>query len=574
VNGVDFGFVGSAYDAPAYRQDTERLINWYVEVAQSDKAKTPTALLGAPGLNTVIDLFADHNFNGPMRGCWVLPGNQKAVVVMSNQLYLITMTVPASAINIPQFTSSLIGELLTNSGPVSIRDNGAGGYVVIVDGPNGYYYRMAGAGSTQITGSPVNGSSSVAYSGALNTAVVVGSVITGPGIPANTTITDVNGNLGTITLSQNATSSPGAVTLGITLAEYGRITAPGFMGADRVSFVDGWLIFNKPGTQTFYTTSPVPYTLQFDPTFFALKDSASDNLITQQELNREVWLIGERASEVWFNAGGAQFAFQRIPGVAPPIGCSAAQSLAQAGDSLIWLARTAEGQNIVVRTQQYSWMRVSDHGVEKALTSYPLTSDAVGYAYEEEGHLFYVLNLPTADKTWVLDLSTGKWHERLSYDKNTGLFHRHRSNCYMNFQNVRMVGDYQQAKIYQMSRKFFDDAGEPLIAIRRTAPVWSRENRQRIQMGSLQVEFAPGVGTDTGQGSDPQAMLSTSRDGGKTFGVQKFRSIGKRGETLNRCKWNKLAMARDTVFEVQFSDPTARDVVGATLYAAGTGNDA
>ena len=42
-----------------------------------------------------------------------------------------------------------VGDLLTNSGPVVMRDNGVltlglGGYVLIVDGTFGYYYLLSG----------------------------------------------------------------------------------------------------------------------------------------------------------------------------------------------------------------------------------------------------------------------------------------------------------------------------------------------------------------------------------------------------------------------------------------------
>lgn len=564
--GSDFGFVGQAYEAPDAYQDSQRLINWYVEVSQDDKSKTPTALLGCPGLNPIIQL----GVVGAVRGSWVLPGGTKAVFVSGNTVYLVTMTVPPTQNAIAQFSTTSIGTLNTNSGQVSIRDNGAGGYVVFADGLNGYYYRIAGAGSTSFTGTPVSGSANVAYAGNLNTALVVGSAISGTGIPAGATITSVNTSAGTITMSAAATSSPGATTITVTLAAFGVISDPGFQPPSRVSFIDGWLIFNRSNSQGFCTNSPVPYTLLFDPLFFALKDSSSDNLISLQEINRELWLVGERASEIWFNAGGANFAFQRIPGAAPPIGCSATQSMAQMGDSLVWLGKNAQGENVVVQTQQYSWKRISTHAIEKAISSYPLISDAFGYCYEDQGHLFYVLTFPTADVTWCYDASTGLWHQRLSYDANLGVFHRHRSNCYANFQNLRLVGDYQSGQIHQMSRSFYTDAGEPLVAVRRCPHLWSREDRQRLFHSSLQIEFAPGVGLQTGQGSNPQAMLKWSDDGGASFGTEHWTGIGKVGRTKNRAIWRRLGQARDRVFEVRVSDPVYRDVVGATLYAGGS----
>lgn len=558
--GSDFGFVGQAYAPANSNQDVQRLVNWYLEVSGDGKSKMPTALLGRPGLNPIIELDP-----GAVRGAWVLPGGEQAIWVSGDTVYVITVTVPPTQTAIAQFSTRAVGTLNTNSGQVRIRDNGAGGYAVLVDGLNGYYFRIAGAGTTSFTGTPTSGSTALPYSGNLNTALVTGSVLSGSGIAAGATITSINSDAGTVTMSDAATSSPGAVTITVTLAEFGVISDPGFEAPSHIAFIDGWLIVNRVGSQAFATSGPVAYTLIFPVLFFALKDSQSDHLQGLEELNREVWLIGERASEIWFNAGGANFAFQRIPGAAPPIGTSAPQSIRKAGDSLMWLGRTQEGENVVVQTQQYSWKRVSQHGVEKQITSYPLVADAAAYAYEEEGHLFYVLTFPTADRTWVYD-NNGTWHERLSYDDVTGQFHRERPNCFANFQNLRLVGDYQSGQIHHMSRQYFTDADEPIVCVRRCPHVWSAQDRKRRFSTALQIEFTAGVGAQTGQGVNPQMMLRWSSDGGQTFGTEHWAGIGRAGQTRYRSMWRRLGSYWDRVYEGRFSDPVQRDIVGATLY--------
>jgi hypothetical protein len=510
-DGGDIGFVGQAYDAPDPYQDSQKAVNWFVEVSQDEKSKTPTALLGAPGLNVTFDFsittsgIAIPNTGG-VRGCWVLPGGVDALWVVGTTVILTRMTVPATQTSIAQFAKFFIGNLLTNSGPVSIADNGFASVTptaCIVDGPYGYYY-------------------------------------------------DINAS----TLTQ--------------------IVAAGFLGADKVDFIDGWFLFTQPGTQKLYTTGPTPYSLLFPGAFFAQKDSSSDNIVTHKANNREWWIIGERTSEVWYDAGGTNFAFSRIPGVAPQIGCSAKHSIARLGSSLVWLGSSERGQNVVIQTDQYSYKDISSRAIEHQISQYPLVSDAIGYTYEEEGHLFYVLTFPTADKTWVYDVSSGMWHERASFDPATGTFHRHKSNCFCNYQNIRMVGDFQQQLGYQMSRAFYVDGGTnpelatPLIALRRCPHLWSKENRERIFHNSIQVEFSPGVGLQTGQGVNPQAMMRFSDDGGTTFGTIRTTTIGAAGRYKNRAMWRRLGQARDRVYEVSISDPVKRDVVGATLYASPT----
>jgi len=566
-DGADFGFVGGAYEAPDLVQNAQRLINWYVEVG-GEEPKEPLALLGCPGLNPILGTQA-----GPVRGFWVLPGNATALVVTSNTVYLMSVTVPATQNAIAQFAIASVGTLLTNSGYVCIRDNGVlfgglGGYAVLVDGTYGYLYRIAGAGTVTMQGSVTNGSFTLTPTGNLNYAFIVGATLSDAAvaIPPGTTVASISFNSVTITMSAAATASPGAETITATLPAFQQIMDPAFLGADRVAFIEGWLIFNQPGTRTFYTTAPVPYTVDFAGSFYALKDSSTDNLVTLMENNRELWLVGERTTEVWFNSGGANFAFSRIPGVGPQIGCSAKHSIVRLGTALGWLARNEQGENMVVVTDQYSWRRVSHHGVDHAIASYPLVSDAIAYAYQEEGHLFFMLTFPTADVTWCFDANSERWHQRLSYDPNAGVFHRHRSNCFADFADVRLVGDYTTGQIHQMSRSFYTDAGNPLLCVRRCSHIWSRQNRERIFYSSLQIEFTPGVGLNTGQGSNPQAMLRWQDEYGQ-WSNQHLATIGAIGATRNRAIWRRLAEARDRIYECTFSDPVQRDIVGATLFA-------
>jgi len=171
------------------------------------------------------------------------------------------------------------------------------------------------------------------------------------------------------------------------------------------------------------------------------------------------------------------------------------------------------------------------------------------------------------------------WHERASFNSITGAFHRVRANCFMNLQNIRMVGDFESGYMTQMSRQVYTDAGfdpasglpteEPLVALRRSPILWSRENRKRLFHSSLQVDFAPGVGATTGQGSQPRCMVRWSDDAGQTWGTQRFVDIGATGRTKNRAIVRRLGQARDRVYEVSISDPVKRDIVGATLFAQG-----
>lgn len=478
-----FNFVGPSYEAANPLQDSQRLVNWYTELDQTDGAKSPIALLGCPG-----KLAINSSYSGEWRGYWVMPGNTTAIGVVGNQAVLIT----ASA---GTFTFQNIGTLLTSNGQVGIRDNGIGHVVVIVDGANGYTY--------------------LTRTGA-----------------------------------------------------FSRITDAAFLGADKIIFIDGWLGFNQPGTQNFYV-APLYWDgiKAIDGTFFALKDTNTDLLVTHIENNREWWLIGERTTEIWDDAGGTNFPFQRQTGTILQIGCVAKHTVIRTGQGLLWLAQSERGQNFVVMTRGYEWGVISTPAIDQAINSYAVVSDAIAYFYTEAGHDFYVLTFPTADVTWCLDLSTKQWHQRLSMNPGDKTLHRDRSNCCMDLANTRIVGDYANGKIYQLSRKFYSEDGAPLPAIRRAPHFWDGSDRDRVRHNRLQVEFVPGVGL-SGQLA-PQAMLRWSDDGGFNWSNEYWTDIGAIGQTTRRAIWRRLGSARDRMYEVTITDPVQRDVVGASLDVEG-----
>jgi hypothetical protein len=574
--GSDFGLIGPAYQAPMTLQDAEEAINWYLEVAEVDGAKEPVAMLGTPGLSTILTTAT-----GSVRGFWPLPGGQQALAIVGNQCFLVIIQVQATATTEPVLAASVVGTLLTNAGPVSMRDNGVisnnqGGYVLIVDGIYAYYYRISGAGTISFTGGVSTGLTTISLPSTIPYGLVIGTATTltdtSGFIPAGSLLNSVDYNTPALGMSLAATGTNASETITLTIPAFGRIVDPGLVSMSNLAFIEGWLIGNKVGTRTFVTTGPTPYTLLFPPSFFALKDSSTDNLVTLEENNRELWLIGERTSEVWYNSGLANFAFSRIPGVGPQIGCAAPNSITRLGPSLIWLARNEQGENFFVATNQYGWNRISNHAVDHAIASYPETGDCLCYSYEEDGHLFMVATFPTADITWVYDatvsaaLKKPTWHKRLSWDSVAGAYHRHRGNAFMNFADMRIVGDYQNGNLYQMSRQFYSEGENVLRALRRSKHVWQKANRQRVFFAQLQIEFTPGVGLQSGQGSNPQCMLRWSDDGGFTWSTEVWTSIGAAGETKNRAIWYLLGESRDRVWEAAFTDPVQRDIIGATCF--------
>ena len=352
---------------------------------------------------------------------------------------------------------------------------------------------------------------------------------------------------------------------------FSRITDPDFPGAVTVQYLDGYFVFNEPDSQQLWVTSLLDGTA-VDPLDFASAEGSPDGVVAIAVDHRELWVFGTDTIEVWYNAALPSFPFIRLQGAFSEIGCAAPYSIAKLDNGLFWLGADSRGFGIVYRNQGYSGQRISTHAVEFAIQSYANISDAVAYTYQQEGHAFYVLIFPSANTTWVYDVSTSAWHERAGF--SAGTFTRHRSNCHCNFANTSLVGDFENSNIYAFDLDIYADNGGVQKWLRswRALPT-GKNNLKRSAQHSLQLDAEAGVGLLDGQGSDPQAMLRWSDDGGHTWGNEHWRSMGKIGEYGRRIIWRRLGMTaklRDRVYEVSGTDPVKITLMGAELIASST----
>jgi hypothetical protein len=384
---------------------------------------------------------------------------------------------------------------------------------------------------------------------------------------------------------------------------FGPITDPDFPGALTVGYLDGYFVFIEPNSQKVWVTTLLDGT-SIDPLDFASAEGSPDNLVSMIVDHREAWLFGTNSVEVYYDAGNADFPLQRIQGAYNEIGCAATFSVAKLDNGLFWLGADARGQGIVYRSQGYSGQRISTHAIEYAIAQYGNISDAIAYTYQQEGHSFYVLTFPSANATWVYDVSTQAWHERAGFDN--GSFTRHRSNCQMAYNSEVVVGDYANGNLYAFDLDVYADNGNAQKWLRSwRALATGQNNLNRTAHHSLQLDCESGVGinnidgvdpvyltTESGLylttedgvyllsvaevitiGSDPKAMLRWSDDGGHTWSNEHWSPMGKIGVYQQRVFWRRLGMTlklRDRVYEVSGTDPVKIAIMGAELHLSGT----
>jgi hypothetical protein len=346
-----------------------------------------------------------------------------------------------------------------------------------------------------------------------------------------------------------------------------QIDSENFKGCISATYQDGYGILPQPNTEIWYITDIFDFST-ISALDFSSTNQSPDNLIASTSSHQELWFLNDNTTETWYDTGAAIFPFERRQTITVQYGCVSPFTLLTIDNSsLFWLARNKQSRALVVRLNGYAPQVISNEAVNYAISTYETIDDAFAFSYERNGHLFYVLTFPTADRTWVYDITTDMWHERRSTlnnedprssDTRQG---RWRANCYALFGGKHIVGDFESGKLYFLDPDIFDENGVEQIWERTTYHL--ADDQKWGTMNNLEVILQSGTGLVDGQGDDPQIMLQISKDYGHTFGQEKWRSSGKMGQYRRRVQWGAVGTARDWVFRIRGSDPVFQAIIGA-----------
>lgn len=274
------------------------------------------------------------------------------------------------------------------------------------------------------------------------------------------------------------------------------------------------------------------------------------------EDHNELVVFGSKRAQPYYSDATAVYA-QYEAGVMER-GIAATHSVAKLDNSVYWLAE----DRTVRKIDQYTPIMISNPELNKKLENYTTISDAIGLAFSIKGNSFYCLAFPTERETWLFNAQTGQWCQ-WAYGAQ---MYRHRANCYLHFNDMHLIGDYENGKIYKLSYGVFTDDGE-VVRSERIAPMVQNEDGDKIQWQVLRMFFKSGVGLATGQGSDPKLMFSYSDDLCRTFSNERMLDMGKIGDYNYLVRIARMGISRGRNVKIAITDPIERVLYKASLKA-------
>lgn len=334
------------------------------------------------------------------------------------------------------------------------------------------------------------------------------------------------------------------------------------------AYLDGYFFALDTALSRLYASELLDGATWNTGTSFTDRTIAPDPWISMIVADRRLWMIGTQTSEAWINRGLSPFPFEPDPSLFVEFGTCATFSVTLVDGAPMWLDATHEGQGRVLRLAGYTPEIVSTFPVTSAINGYDVVSDAIGDTYTDLGHTFYLINFVDADVTWAWDATNPSpaqgWAKRGTWISEQSRYSIWRP-CYhaFVFGQHRML-DLSTGDFYRMSSSLTSDVDDREIRRLRQAPCLLNQ-LEWVFLSAFELDVEPGLGNTVDPGSEPEVMLQISRDGGKTWGNERWRSAGATGEYKKRVRWNRCGAGRRIVVRIVMTDPIQWRITGAYL---------
>jgi hypothetical protein len=314
------------------------------------------------------------------------------------------------------------------------------------------------------------------------------------------------------------------------------VTFPDNAAVSSVAFINGYFLASRAGTQRFYWSAVLDGS-SWDPLDYASAERAPDNIVALSVVSDQVWIFGEKTTEVWVPTGDGEIPFQRVEGRLYDQGCIARDTIAKLDNSIFWV-----GSDFKVYRGDTTPLRVSGHSIEQAVQASNV-SDLKAWVYPFDGNLFYVLH--TTSGSFQYNVASQQWSTVSSYGRSTwrahvGLFYR----------GLTLAGDDELGRIWRLDRSVLKDGDDPIER------VWTVLIPDPMLIHNVVLDVSTGEAA-LGQ---PEQMceFQVSRDSGNTFGDWREMSLGTTGQYRRRAVARRIGMIDGDggVFAFRMTDPS------------------
>ena len=189
-------------------------------------------------------------------------------------------------------------------------------------------------------------------------------------------------------------------------------------------------------------------------------------------------------------------------------------------------------------------------------------ANAICTGYTVNNHPILQITIPADTKagavTWIYDALTHQWSKRSSHGKPyyRGLFA-------IGTISAVYITDAFSGNIYRMDEATYTEDGEILEYGVTSAHLLKEGDGFSVE--KMQLDIETGLGNPIPPGDNPHAIVQVSKDGGRTWCMERYVTLGKQGQYVMRAQEYQFGWARDWAFRLLITDPVPRRLAGAYL---------
>jgi Phage stabilisation protein len=175
------------------------------------------------------------------------------------------------------------------------------------------------------------------------------------------------------------------------------------------TFIDGYICMAK-GSDVY--TCVVDNPLSWLSTDYLTAEMFPDPIKSLARQNNQVVVFGSSSTEFFYDAANATGSpLARNDSAVIQIGIAAPHAVYQNERFCIFVGQSESGGRAIWVIEGFQPKKISDEFIERIIDAETDMSDCHGYGLRTKGHMLFLLNLPTLNRTLVFDMDEKLWHE-------------------------------------------------------------------------------------------------------------------------------------------------------------------
>jgi len=236
-------------------------------------------------------------------------------------------------------------------------------------------------------------------------------------------------------------------------------------------------------------------------------------------------------------------------------GCFAPFSMITAHNTFMMIGGGINESPAVWQYTGNSFQKVSTTAIDSVLAKFSAEEISAAFSFTHSNRGAYFIGFTIADKTFVFDVITKRWHERKSYIDNFDV--RWRVNSMVTAYGRVLTFDSEDGRIGELTSDVYTEYGNSIRRVISTQPFSNQGNA--VKVSSIELTFESGVGNS--ERKDPVVSMEVSKDA-KIYDFERIRSMGKVGEYNRRGIWYRVGrFPRMAIFRFKMSDPVKPVVI-------------